>query len=639
MLSEHAELEESHIFAAPDEFAPCYSWIHEFKKQRGRDLRVLHIGNIANNAYNNAKIQRRYGIEADVLCFDYYHSMATPEWEDGELSTAVDPFLPDWWSTNLKGPRRPSWFVQGPLLLCIGYLAARTNGERFIARVRKCRLEAAYWDLVKDRAKLTGVKRNLSTRRRHIVRRLLISKLDPWKTLAQSLTPSVQSLRDLVLRPLAIAATAKPPLIPGGGMLVALWRFQRLIRKLPTVFDRRNVLNGIDERRILASFSLFSLLANSLKIMGRVILEASIFLLLLPLRLVFGRGKIRWSSSNENKANATALIERFREAEPNVPEGLWAELYRYLSSNALNFNPVLGYYDIIQGYSIDGLIPLANGFKNFTAYEHGTLRDIPFENSLLGLMCRIAYRHAPISFITNSDVIPSAERLGLERAKLRFLPHAFDETKLFRFREENLNLEPPTQYIRIFCPSRHHWKTGEVSWRKGNDALLRGAAIVAARNRNFRITLVEWGQEVDLSKQLIRELGIVDMVEWVQPMGKRALWQAYCTSHAVADQFVMPALGGVGFEAMALGRRLISRIDVAQLSTFFGECPPVMKASSPDEVASAIIAVMDDPQDCAGIGNAGKKWIEHFHSAERIVNIQLSAYKTLLEKNTDCRAR
>jgi len=27
----------------------------------GRPLRVLHIGNIANNAYNNARIQRQYG--------------------------------------------------------------------------------------------------------------------------------------------------------------------------------------------------------------------------------------------------------------------------------------------------------------------------------------------------------------------------------------------------------------------------------------------------------------------------------------------------------------------------------------------------------------------------------------------------
>ena len=58
------------------------AWLADFERKNGRKLRVLHIGNIANNAYNNARIQRQYGIEADVICYDYYHIMSCPEWED-----------------------------------------------------------------------------------------------------------------------------------------------------------------------------------------------------------------------------------------------------------------------------------------------------------------------------------------------------------------------------------------------------------------------------------------------------------------------------------------------------------------------------------------------------------------------------
>jgi hypothetical protein len=57
------------------------AWLGEFREKAGRPLKVLHIGNIANNAYNNAKIQRKYGIEADVLCYDC-HIMARPEDRD-----------------------------------------------------------------------------------------------------------------------------------------------------------------------------------------------------------------------------------------------------------------------------------------------------------------------------------------------------------------------------------------------------------------------------------------------------------------------------------------------------------------------------------------------------------------------------
>ena len=34
------------------------SWLASFKAAKGRAPRVLHIGNIANNAYNNAKLMR-----------------------------------------------------------------------------------------------------------------------------------------------------------------------------------------------------------------------------------------------------------------------------------------------------------------------------------------------------------------------------------------------------------------------------------------------------------------------------------------------------------------------------------------------------------------------------------------------------
>ena len=52
--------------------------LHQYA--RGAVVRILHVGNIANNAYNNAKFLRRKGVEADVLCYDYTHVMANELW-------------------------------------------------------------------------------------------------------------------------------------------------------------------------------------------------------------------------------------------------------------------------------------------------------------------------------------------------------------------------------------------------------------------------------------------------------------------------------------------------------------------------------------------------------------------------------
>jgi glycosyltransferase involved in cell wall biosynthesis len=113
--------------------------LDEFRARHGRVPRVLHIGNIANNAFLNAKLLNQAGFDCDVLCYDYYHVMGSPEWEDADFEGAIaDQFRPDWAALNLNGYQRPSWFAQGPLDLCIDYLLAKRKGK--IARA------ATHWE-------------------------------------------------------------------------------------------------------------------------------------------------------------------------------------------------------------------------------------------------------------------------------------------------------------------------------------------------------------------------------------------------------------------------------------------------------------------------------------------------------------
>lgn len=101
-------------------------WLTSFIRSHKARPRVLHIGNIANNAYNNAKILNQAGLDCDVICYDYYHIMGCPEWEDADYAGRIDnDFRPNWSSVDLKGFERPKWFAQGPLSLCVDYLLAR----------------------------------------------------------------------------------------------------------------------------------------------------------------------------------------------------------------------------------------------------------------------------------------------------------------------------------------------------------------------------------------------------------------------------------------------------------------------------------------------------------------------------------
>lgn len=117
----------SHGEDAPDtDLAPFLEWLADFEASHGRALRVLHVGNIAANGYLNAKFLRRIGVEADVLCHDYNHVMAMPEWEDVDLRRShSDDNSPVFHRSDVAGFERPDWFIQGPLPFCVEKMAAR----------------------------------------------------------------------------------------------------------------------------------------------------------------------------------------------------------------------------------------------------------------------------------------------------------------------------------------------------------------------------------------------------------------------------------------------------------------------------------------------------------------------------------
>ncbi|MDX6424318.1 MAG: hypothetical protein QOI67_1789, partial [Gaiellaceae bacterium] len=85
-------------------------------------------------------------------------------------------------------------------------------------------------------------------------------------------------------------------------------------------------------------------------------------------------------------------------------------------------------FRLVQAYATHAILPLiATPERPFVAYEHGTLRELPFEDSSRGRLLSLAYRRASRVIITNADVISSAHRLGLENTT--FVPHPVDETK------------------------------------------------------------------------------------------------------------------------------------------------------------------------------------------------------------------
>jgi glycosyltransferase involved in cell wall biosynthesis len=526
-------------------------WLAAFEQAHGRRLRVLHIGNVANNAYLNAKILNARGVDCDVVCADYYHIMACPEWEDADFRGEIrDQFFPDWESVDLRGFRRPRWFAQGPMRTCIAYLTARRRGKRFAASLFWNCLRARRWYACSPR--MGGLR----------------EAVDRWR----AGWPGRIARR--IRRGVVWAACA------AGSLPRRIWRLCR-------PWATRAALSGAS-----------------------------------PNGGAFDR-------------RMEALVAAFADCFPDRADRLTTADLAHHRLAASWWQKLLGHYDVVIGYAIEGKWPLLTGARPYFAYEHGTIRNIPFESNEQGRMCAITYRAADGVFITNCDNVRAAERLGLEH--YRFIPHPVNESlggdrqASEKLRAE-LRCRLDTDFV-VFHPPRQHWEPRRhPDWEKGNDVFLRGfGRFVREVNPRAGAVLVEWGQTIQASKELLASLGVADRVLWVPPQPNVAMIRYVQACDLLADQFFLGAFGSTMPKALLHGCPAMLYLDEERHRWCFPEMPPVINAATPEQVFDGLARLYRDPEYAQDLVRRGRAWYENYHSNAVIAETFLRAFREYWE--------
>jgi glycosyltransferase involved in cell wall biosynthesis len=470
------------------------------RRSTDQRLKILHIGNIANNAYHLAKILNEAGLACDVLCYNYYHVMGSPEWEDADFIGSVDEWTPEWDSMDLQGFQRPLWFAQGPLHICANYLYARRQRRIF---------EAA----------------NL------------------WPELTFKFA-SVPSTKPMVLHP-----SPEPCL---------------------------------------------------------------------------------------SDADCQGLIQTFAQAFPERGDKLQqADLdkLQFYTRHVGLFKSLFAEYDIVQGYATDPIWSLLAGQRPYVAFEHGTIRQIPFDDDPIGRLTALAYHQADGVIITNGDNNHAAERLKL--TNYRFIPHAVNEKwlqpGLGRDLREQLRQELDTDFV-VFHPARQHWEAQrDLNWEKGNDIFIEGLArFIREVAPRAAAVFVEWGKKVAESKALLEQLGIARQVQWIPLQHNCGLSRYVDACDIVADQFYIGAFGNIMPKALAHGKPAILYVDEARHRWCFPEMPPVINARTPDEVYRGLTRAYRDRGWLQELAEAGLRWYRTYHSNAVIRERLMTLYRDVL---------
>jgi glycosyltransferase involved in cell wall biosynthesis len=510
---------------------PRCSWLAEFRRRHGRAPRLLHIGNIASNAYLNAKILNAVGLDCDAICADFYHIMGCPEWEDADFTGGwQNDFYPAWDRVDLHGFRHPPWFAQGPVISCLRYLRMRRQGrQRGAEFYHRC----------------LSQQRRLNT---HLLR--LQEQKKTWP--------------------------ARWPRLELKGWL----RLANLIERLSGSRPADLPPDAWTENALIA-------------FMDRV----------------------------------AELSYEFRMRFPDRADRLSAgDVVGYFGFLAY-WRDLMRRYDAVIGYGLDGCYPLLTGIRPYIAFEHGTIRNIPFQPTSQGRLAALTYRSADHVFVTNADNQRAAKRLGLEN--YTFVPHPVNEEIAYgvspvelraRLREQ-LNCD-----FIVFHPARQHWTAERhPDWEKGNDILIHGFARFVKTHPRAGAVFVEWGQKVEQTKQLLRELGIADRVLWVPPLPFRHFIAYIQATDLLADQFHLGAFGGIMPRALMLGRPAMLYLDEEVHRWCLPEMPPVLNVRTPNEVADSLRRLAESPALRQEMGAAGQQWYELYHSnrviASRFVRV------------------
>jgi glycosyltransferase involved in cell wall biosynthesis len=544
------------------------TWLREFETRRCRKLRVLLIGNIANNAYLTAKFLRRVGVDADVLCYDYYHMMATPEWEELDLHNDWhDDYRPRFSPEDTGDFQRPHWFAQGPLNTCVAYLIANNRGD---LRKAACFRELMEKTRISGSFSTDGILASMSTvensQRQH-------------------------SVGSFVRRNTSRALGLPYFLARVGGRAIL-----RILTRLGFSTTAKVLVEWVAKKRLIQN-------AIDLMIVIRAKVDPPPYL-----------------------DRLEALTSDFSRLFPSRQDKLrLAELLRFAPFIDV-LEPLSKDYDIVQGYGTDPILPLVCGKQPYVAFEHGTLRDFIRGDNFIHRLTALAYRKAAHVFITNGDCLEHAQWLGIVKLSAMLHPVDIEQHEA----RNDAAIEALRKHydadILLFCPGRHDAAKGTNVHVRALPEILKRLP-----GRRVALLLAPWGLQIGDSRELIRKLKCEKEVIWLKrPLCRLNLIRHLHAADVVLDQMALPNFGATAPQALAAGTPVVMSYRPKSTEWIVTEPAPILPAFTAGEVADAVITALD-PTWRESFKARARSWVHTQHHHDRVVRDHLTTYRRILE--------
>ena len=255
------------------------------------------------------------------------------------------------------------------------------------------------------------------------------------------------------------------------------------------------------------------------------------------------------------------------------------------------------HYDIVHIHWLShGIVGLPLG-RPFFAQAHGSDLHLNMRRPVLRLVTRAVLKRAKTVFYVTPDLRPFAAEF---HDKLIYLPNPVQVNEV--------SPPPPRRLTRALIFTMLHT-------RKGVERIFPAAERLS---KLLELTALDYGP---LAREYAQRYGRV--VRFVGQVPHDEIGPFLEQFDIVIGQMRQGILGLAELEAMAAGRPVITGINLANYPV---DPPPVIAASTPEEIVSAVEELRENEAELLRLSRAGRDWVRRNHGFARNLRELEEAY-------------
>ncbi|MBL7996068.1 hypothetical protein JNM05_11915 [bacterium] len=174
----------------------------------------------------------------------------------------------------------------------------------------------------------------------------------------------------------------------------------------------------------------------------------------------------------------------------------------------------------------------------------------------------------------------------------------------------------------LFSHVSHKWKKIPREWKnisiKSNDVLIRGFAefVKTGKASSPLLVLLEYGQDVVYSKELIKQLGIERFVFWLPLLSRKEIM--VLLDHVDLGGAELGGLmwGGTGWEFLSKGVPFFQYLNMSKegfMDMTDAPIPPFLNVKNEFEIRDHLVNFMLDKEKYTNIGSELKSWFDRYN--------------------------